>query len=72
MRLLTAKGAKVVDRRAEKYLGISTLILMENAGRAVAEEALKALGSRKRLAVFCGKGNNGADGLVARDRKSVV
>lgn len=43
------------------YLGVSTLQLMENAGRATAEEA----GRFNRVALFCGNGNNGGDGLVA-------
>ena len=43
------------------YLGVSTLQLMENAGGAIAEEA----GRFKRIALFCGNGNNGGDGLVA-------
>jgi NAD(P)H-hydrate epimerase len=42
---------------------------MENAGRGVAEEALKMVrGSRyggRRIVVVCGTGNNGGDGLVA-------
>jgi len=43
------------------YLGVSTLQLMENAGSAIAEEA----GKFNRVALFCGNGNNGGDGLVA-------
>ncbi len=43
------------------YLGVSALQLMENAGRVVADEA----GEFSRVAVFCGNGNNGGDGLVA-------
>src|SRR5881296_962730 len=40
---------------------------MENAGRAVAQEAAAAAGGRygRRVVVVCGKGNNGGDGLVA-------
>jgi NAD(P)H-hydrate epimerase len=64
-RLLTAKSAKDIDRKAREILGISTLVLMENAGRVVAEEAIKMLRGRKRVAIFCGKGNNGGDGFVA-------
>ena len=44
-----------------KYLGISTLQLMENAGKEIAREA-KNYG---RIAIFCGTGNNGGDGFVA-------
>jgi NAD(P)H-hydrate epimerase len=65
-RFLSAASAKKIDTRAREALGISTLVLMENAGRAVAEEAMKMLGkSPKPVAIFCGRGNNGGDGLVA-------
>jgi len=62
-RLLTAGQSKAIDRRAWEELGISTLVLMENAGRAVAVEAGKL--SKGKIAVLCGKGNNGGDGFVA-------
>ncbi len=65
-RLLTAAQAKALDQKALTQFGISTLVLMENAGRAVAEETLKVLKSRRdQLALFCGMGNNGGDGLCA-------
>jgi len=63
-RLLTAKSAKELDAKAEK-LGISKLLLMENAGRQVAEEVIEAQSGKMPVAIFCGKGNNGGDGLVA-------
>lgn len=63
--LLTAAQAKAIDLKAKEKLGISTLVLMENAGRAIAEESLKLLGDKKSLAIFCGRGNNGGDGFVA-------
>lgn len=64
-KLLTAKTAKDIDIKASDKLGISCLVLMENAGKAVAEEAIKMLRGKKSVAVFCGKGNNGGDGFVA-------
>jgi hydroxyethylthiazole kinase-like uncharacterized protein yjeF len=54
-----------VDYRALEmnagWLGVSTEELMENAGKAVAKECR----GFRRIAVFCGTGNNGGDGLVA-------
>jgi hydroxyethylthiazole kinase-like uncharacterized protein yjeF len=64
-RVLTARQAQALDRRALEAYGISTLVLMENAGRSVADAAAALRPRRKKIAVFCGKGNNGGDGFVA-------
>lgn len=56
-----------VDRlTTERYL-IPSILLMENAGRLVAEEIWKARphADRESIAVLCGRGNNGGDGFVA-------
>ncbi|MDD5060371.1 MAG: NAD(P)H-hydrate epimerase [Candidatus Omnitrophica bacterium] len=65
-RIITAKQAKVLDKKALDRFGIPTILLMENAGSAISKEAIKALASRPgKVAVFCGTGNNGGDGFCA-------
>jgi len=55
-----------LDRRAMEDYGIPGAVLMENAGRGAAAIAAEMLGNaaKKRVAIFCGKGNNGGDGFV--------
>lgn len=55
---------KTIDAELWERFGISTLALMENAGRAVAVEALRMIKGAGTVAVVCGKGNNGGDGFV--------
>ncbi len=54
------------DRQAIRKLKIPGLILMENAGRGVADAMAEHLGSLagRSVLVLCGKGNNGGDGFV--------
>ena len=66
--VLTAEQMRAVDRAATADFGVPTLLLMENAGRGVAEVVARALGGRvagRRVRVVCGAGNNGGDGFVA-------
>lgn len=63
---VTREQIREMDRRAIEDFGIPGIILMENAGRAVAEETWRLAGSdpSARIVVLCGKGNNGGDGYV--------
>lgn len=63
---VSAKEIQRLDRVVIEKYGIPSLVLMENAGRAVAHEAAKDLRQRqgKRVCVVCGTGNNGGDGFV--------
>jgi ADP-dependent NAD(P)H-hydrate dehydratase / NAD(P)H-hydrate epimerase len=55
---------RVLDINAS-YLGVLTIELMENAGAAVASYVASNYKPETRVAVLCGKGNNGGDGFVA-------
>lgn len=66
MKKVTVSQMKAIDNRTINEYGLSALVLMEHAGKAVADETLKLLNKkREKVAVFCGPGNNGGDGLVA-------
>jgi hydroxyethylthiazole kinase-like uncharacterized protein yjeF len=60
---LDAEQMRATDAWAINDRGVPSLELMETAGRAVAEMAAE-LSPPGRVAVVCGKGNNGGDGLV--------
>jgi NAD(P)H-hydrate epimerase len=63
--VLSRAAVRELDRRAIEEYGIPSVLLMENAGRACAEEGLRMLGSaRGPVLILCGSGNNGGDGLV--------
>ncbi|MGA2740893.1 MAG: NAD(P)H-hydrate dehydratase [Bryobacteraceae bacterium] len=65
MKVLTAAQMRAVDRRTIE-MGIPGLVLMENAGHRVVELLAERFAplSAQRIAILCGKGNNGGDGLV--------
>jgi len=67
MRVLTAEAMRGADERAIHQLGIAGAVLMENAAIGVVEALGERFQGAERVAVFCGPGNNGGDGLaVAR------
>lgn len=61
--VLTAGQVRALDAAAEGEYGLPLAVLMESAGRAVADAALRLGGRRVYVAV--GHGNNGGDALVA-------
>ena len=63
MKSVSVKEMQEMDRKAIEEAGIPSIVLMENAGRSVAEAAGAVDG--KKVAIFCGTGNNGGDGFVA-------
>ena len=64
LELLTAEEMNRAEKLAAEA-GVSTLTMMENAGRATAEEVVRRFPRGSRVAVLCGPGNNGGDGFVA-------
>jgi hydroxyethylthiazole kinase-like uncharacterized protein yjeF len=64
LELLTSEEMGQADRLAMEG-GVPGLELMENAGRAVADEVAKRFPDASEVAVLCGPGNNGGDGFVA-------
>ncbi len=68
MRLLKAAEMNLLDKTAMEDYAIPGLLLMENAGRAVAQEACQILAGQEaagRILIFAGRGNNAGDAFVA-------
>ena len=65
--VLTAAEMRAADAAAVSDLGIPSLLLMENAGRGVADVVRRepgGAGAGARVVIVCGGGANGGDGLV--------
>lgn len=67
-RILSAEAMREVDRRAIEEIGIPSLVLMENAALGLVEAVTELDDSEadgiETVAIFCGPGNNGGDGLA--------
>jgi NAD(P)H-hydrate epimerase len=64
---LTRKQLREVDRIAIEEYGIPGIVLMENAARGAADVIDRDVAEGDRsvpIFIFCGKGNNGGDGLA--------
>jgi hydroxyethylthiazole kinase-like uncharacterized protein yjeF len=64
VKITTAAEMREIDRATTEKFGVPSLTLMENAGSAVAQFILENFREAGRIAVVCGKGNNGGDGFV--------
>lgn len=62
--VLSAAAMRAADETTINRIGIPGFTLMESAGREAARIAADMVPPGSRVLVFCGKGNNGGDGLV--------
>jgi ADP-dependent NAD(P)H-hydrate dehydratase / NAD(P)H-hydrate epimerase len=66
MKILNAAEMQRIDRLTSDRYGVPSLTLMENAGRGVVDFLAEHYAplDKQRIAILCGRGNNGGDGLV--------
>ncbi len=66
MKIVTGEQMHQIEQKCART-GLPTSLLMENAGKAVAEEVRRILSAidRQHILFLIGPGNNGGDGLVA-------
>lgn len=69
-KIATALQAREFDRHTIEQIGIPGKLLMENAGKAIADAVTDAISTvhhdlKGRVLIFAGPGNNGADAVVA-------
>lgn len=65
MKILSTDQIRNLDQLTIKYEPISSINLMERAGRKISEWILQTIPDPKiPFHIFCGPGNNGGDGLV--------
>jgi NAD(P)H-hydrate epimerase len=61
--IISREQAREIDRRSIEEFGIPSIVLMENAGRAIADFFIKQH-IKQNIVICAGKGNNGGDGFV--------
>ncbi|HEX6480879.1 MAG TPA: NAD(P)H-hydrate dehydratase [Ktedonobacteraceae bacterium] len=69
MYIVTVDEMRELERRAEREYGLTSSILMENAGKSAADILVQHLrhqysASKPEFLILVGPGNNGGDGLV--------
>jgi NAD(P)H-hydrate epimerase len=65
--VLTRDQVRAIDRRASAEYGVPSIVLMENAGRGLADKLQKLGPGRhggRTVVICCGRGNNAGDGFV--------
>lgn len=62
---LSAREMQVCDRNTREYFGLSSLVLMERAALKICDRIEELLsGEMRKIVIFAGRGNNGADALA--------
>lgn len=64
MKILSTAQTRELDSHTIESEGIVSLELMERAARAFVCWICARYDNRRKIAIFCGKGNNGGDGLA--------
>ena len=64
MKVVTARQMQAADSHAIEVLKTPSLALMENAATQVSRILLDQYQEPRNVAVICGKGNNGGDGMA--------
>lgn len=69
MKICSSAQMREIDRTASSLGGIPSIVLMENAAFSCVSEIKKL--NPKKVGIFCGKGNNGGDGLAIARQLSI-
>ena len=64
MKILSAEEIRLWDQYTIEYEPISSINLMERAAGKCIDWLLQQYPGRESFCIFCGKGNNGGDGLA--------
>ncbi|MCL1864628.1 MAG: NAD(P)H-hydrate dehydratase [Spirochaetes bacterium] len=64
IKVVTSDEMREIDRISIEEVGIPAAVLMNNAGKSVAEFIMEKFGDKK-ISILCGTGNNGGDGFTA-------
>jgi ADP-dependent NAD(P)H-hydrate dehydratase / NAD(P)H-hydrate epimerase len=62
--VLSSAEMRAVDQKIIQEIGLPSLVLMENAARGVLDHISEWITSDSKVLIYCGPGNNGADGLA--------
>jgi ADP-dependent NAD(P)H-hydrate dehydratase / NAD(P)H-hydrate epimerase len=66
IKVVSAEQMRGIDKQTIEKIGIPGMVLMENAAKAIfcIVEKILITELSSRVAIFCGKGNNGGDGFA--------